>query len=1713
MQSGTDGLLVIACGLGGAETLWETAYADTQNFIASQYLQRSPNIMSLPSNEASTKFERRQNERRHKDPHHSHPMTRVFIGPSPVSSGMATQIASAMAYDIQHSDSPALLNIIGGTGYFTTPYNAGRGSSYDLGGQTTEWADMNSNDGPLSDAPTQVINSNLDNASSNDKIKIPRSLSPLTISAENDLPRRTRGRDGFGTSPTRAGPLGQGNLGHVSSDDDGGILRRDGHAEVPASDRENVKFSVKSTPSRRHRSEDAFDHNRHPPLHLLDISVNEEAPEHHVDIDQQSQASLGDSRHHARRRWHSREDLPSSGSAPNLHQRSSISSEHTNDVEQYQENVNIGTTPEKDLKTTRGEQLRYRARQRYARSHSARIRLGIDNGKEGNTSPADIALRRQHFRDASKQSHKSHASTLNSVGTRYSEGSFGATGGFRSRLIKKLGNRVSGPKKVRSPSTHSAHARLHRKSSSNDAFGGVVAGAIGTSTGGTKWVGQTFQVGKRFWEAIEFQEKILLGDGILEVEEEEDQNNLPNSRVVRMDQEQNRNSIVQSPSDVLESFARQASGDDTQDVKRQEDMVESRMELPLSIHEQHTTPALDVSAPSETDRSNDSPSAPSLGSKDMSTDKTRKPLKNSDLTSGSDVLDRRLSATSLLTLSHDKELPPIENRRGWSDVVNFMSTHRSLAGNGESPMQEAKKRLGTVLERQHESRRIHSANDATPAPNTWETVQKSVEQHQKSPPDDVQRLSAFKNATSGWAREDNGLEASKQVASAADMIEHASNFNFDSASNGSRQQLNENATRMGAHEREIGSSYSNQDKETSVIRQGSILQSQGNYPRVQQKRSVQFDTRNRAVASPRAYPENEDRTHSVRGTRPSIPTRSGDAAPAPPEEVLSRQGSSGEVRTKQATFTNDEGSAVTNRTALKRDRMLVKVAWTPSEDLPQNLTENESHKFPLHSDPFREFMVVYRMGRLELWEDPSWAARTFGHSEKLHLHLVAPLRRGRTFLSLYSAIDGIFCVSFQLTHHRSLFNLRRSGTHVWLFNARSMSNGADWIWELWRELGGEISPFVDIHLPVADIRIRIPIPDQIPIFSQKLNRPDRGIQNPRTENDNDSLHYGEGYKLISRANVIDAVKDLACRVGRWKELMQKLEDKGLTFALAWRNENKLQWIIHDSTIDGQRRDWTVLVGALLAGDQSPSVLEFRAAVHYPSSVRTPLDEEMKEPHSVEGFLWRVKAVSGSLTRVYVSTHDGLLFVSRPSRAFPPGRFVVSDPTSHRRNFGTPGTEAKGKNRRGSAENDETLEGLGRRLAGLSNTFPYSLEEIDARIDAYKSLERRRQYEQITRADGYIDVRDIVSIHLLNETQQSVLGQISENNVNHTSFTQDDGDIGGEEGLDLAEDRGALKRRRQFELRMTNGRTVKFEAYSTSVAHQWVEHLTEIVQYWKRREKVDALDLMSASGYDLSLIRGHCQDRKIMYNQAPGKERTAPILGKIWNWCVIEGCRGIIRSGRLFVKKKPYGAFTSRYCVLIGGRLLTYKLMTSTRTARSRQNAGIFHRRQETVIHLRDAYVYSGQLTEHMLVNGRSQGAGAIGATGGFVGGLRHTLPRVYRDGLLSIDDDEDCTFVIRYRPQRVQAKAPIPLFPPKGEGSSSIHSPQSRTRSNKGPSTTQIPLNLKPVYHIALRARSRLERDLWVWAINTECERTVRKDHIRESQLRNDGSTEWKPQS
>lgn len=445
-----------------------------------------------------------------------------------------------------------------------------------------------------------------------------------------------------------------------------------------------------------------------------------------------------------------------------------------------------------------------------------------------------------------------------------------------------------------------------------------------------------------------------------------------------------------------------------------------------------------------------------------------------------------------------------------------------------------------------------------------------------------------------------------------------------------------------------------------------------------------------------------------------------------------------------------------------------------------------------------------------------------------------------------------------------------------------------------------------------------------------------------------------------------------------------------------------------------------------------------------------------------------------------------------------------------------------------ASKDESFAVLRQQVTETISSVATTPEEVSAQIKAYQAFEKRRQFEQISGTDGYVDVRDIFMVRCVGK------GPIRRPSVEEGSNSKEprrkparlrpevkadeeaaqredeetdeedmeEEDLGGEGGLANASDRNAARLSRQFDVIMVNGRSIRFEAYSASVARDWIEGLSGLSRYWKRREKADAQELMDAAGLESVHLKRRLKSGQVArpLDQGVEAEEVSHALGSLWNWCTIKGCRGILKSGSLFHKRKAYSAFSHRYYLLIAGRLLCFKLLTKVSTARARQNAGIFHRRQETVINLRDSYVYSGKLTEEMLSNGRSEGAQTSNALGGGSGGLgngeRHKLPRVYRDGLLSIDEDEDCTFVVRYRPQRVN-KAGDPSL--------------STTTPSNDQTYQPIP-NLKGKTHkfLVLRARSKMERDLWVRAISLEMERSVREDKEREDSLRNLGQVPFK---
>ncbi|PWN36860.1 uncharacterized protein FA14DRAFT_7455 [Meira miltonrushii] len=1478
------------------------------------------------------------------------------------------------------------------------------------------------------------------------------------------------------------------------------------------------------------------------------------------------------------------------------------------------------------------DELRERARERYRKAKLAR-QSRIPSSSLGQRMP-EAGKRRQHIRDASRQSRLSYLSTvgtLTSVGTRFTEGSFGAQGGFRAKLVRSF----KFPSKAKNPSTPNlrTESRRHVRRSVASGAGGVVPGAIGTSAGGTKWVGQTFEIGKRFRQTIENQEELLLGgeSALDDVPEEELENATNANRKGQHDRQTSESSAnMRSPDDVLFSFAKEASNtvDGTDDANRKRKSrkgASTDQELSKSTDatkaDASNTPAL-IQSSSDSEPSDGLPVTPERdGNNRRSAGVDREDKHDSEtMMNGDDGndLERIRSNTSLQTVPQDREVQAswdIESRTGWSDVVSFMSAQSSLPASIQRSARSAGDNLnefGTKAKRvfdgplsdfrakqvaakqarekgrAHELSRtmIREGSQGSEEINRSKTPtmdkdskRQAVKMSQKeifdSPQPPLECEEKFPEATFELTRRTSlpGLALDGEQNDAASDHEVAARPTFTEEPEveespeqvGNRLQLPLPDFRSDTQKRspveipslpvdaETPAERTPEERMTSIL---NLKPSFNNGDKKEQK-MVSFlggpvpSARKRSVTmSEVVSPSNGESTATNLAGRIRPIVRMGNAAPAPPEEVLLRD-STPDERTKDGKTLN-EADLITSRSILKRDRILVKLMWTASEDVPKEFTERESRKYELHADPFREFMVVFRMGRLELWDDPSWTSRMIGKADNLKLRYVAPLRKGHAFVSLYSAVDTIFCLSFVPAHHRGLFNLRRSGTHVWLFDGRTASNSADWMWDLWRELGGQIPDAIDVHIPVLGFRVRIPIPDEIP-NSQQNSAPKsmrastkpgvktlfRGIDEIDEEEDS-ALLEGEGYKLINRKNVVKVVSQLAHFVPQWAELCARLEERGLHFGLAWRTHSTLSWVQHVHTMDMQRRDWAVLVGSILCDHKSPSTLEFRAATHYPQSVRTVTGDTLEEPPAIEGFLWRVKAVSGALTRLYITTQDGLIFVNRPSRAFPPERYIAIEPTQAQQPIKRSNSSAaelsveyRRRTRRGSKgaqRADDTLATLGEKVIEMITTEAQTVEELDAQTEAYRAFEKRRLFEQIANSDGYVDVRDIYSIYCLDGKggvrRPSADGKNDKKGTPKEEPAADEfedifHDIGGEEGYEQSPDRNALKQSRQFELTMMNGRTVRFEAYSQSVCHEWVNQIYTLSRYWKRREKVDALEVMNACGHDPALIhRTHRKNVETRPLEAEaGSERVAPILGNIWNWCILDACRTILRSGRLFTKKKPYAAFASRYCVLVSGRILTFKLMTSNRTARARQNAGLFHKRQDTVIHLRDSYVYSGKLTDHMLVNGRSDGAGALSNFGGGTGGAttsstRHTLPRIYADGLLSTDEDEECTFVVRYRPQRVN-RSLNPHLHNEQDAFAQGDGDDDQTNGNENGITQKANASIttlrdSTVNVIAMRARSRLERDLWVWAINAERERVVRDDVARENQIRQHGQTPYK---
>ena len=163
---------------------------------------------------------------------------------------------------------------------------------------------------------------------------------------------------------------------------------------------------------------------------------------------------------------------------------------------------------------------------------------------------------------------------------------------------------------------------------------------------------------------------------------------------------------------------------------------------------------------------------------------------------------------------------------------------------------------------------------------------------------------------------------------------------------------------------------------------------------------------------------------------------------------------------------------------------------------------------------------------------------------------------------------------------------------------------------------------------------------------------------------------------------------------------------------------------------------------------------------------------LDEPPAIEGYLDRI---SQTKKQIYLTTHNGNLFILNSHAAFPPM---------------PPG------------------------LAPITN------QSLD--YQSLRQAEIRRGINQVMTATGMCDLRSIVAVrrafhftpmqmHDLVEPAADISWlEIYENSEQRTA--DDEEDEGGDSGLNKSADRTRLKMRRSFELLLNTGHVVRFEVF-------------------------------------------------------------------------------------------------------------------------------------------------------------------------------------------------------------------------------------------------------------------------------------------------------------
>ncbi|KKY23126.1 putative ph domain protein [Diplodia seriata] len=352
-------------------------------------------------------------------------------------------------------------------------------------------------------------------------------------------------------------------------------------------------------------------------------------------------------------------------------------------------------------------------------------------------------------------------------------------------------------------------------------------------------------------------------------------------------------------------------------------------------------------------------------------------------------------------------------------------------------------------------------------------------------------------------------------------------------------------------------------------------------------------------------------------------------------------------------------------------------------------------------------------------------------------------------------------------------------------------------------------------------------------------------------------------------------------------------------------------------------------------------------------------------------------------------------------------------------------------------------------------------------------EADRKTNLLLKCDGYINLCNIKKVRKVHRGAAA-----ADENMEEGSDVDFDLDVD-----DTMEDDGTTHEfddERTFELVLTNGLIIRLQAFDKMTKKEWMNRLRQLVKYWKYRTATDIQLYKNIRKYNLDLLNIDEETEAIVGQFARKWEVLhAHASSELYNMCGISACRSIHISGILFRKPRRHGTFTRCSVILSAGTLLIFQ--DSVRTSTGKQLAHIHHEHIST-LDLRDCYLYSGMLTEgDLLYQNRTFDNNRPGHT---------ALPRIYlEDGWTSTDEDYMTCFALWHgRKKSLFRRGGIE---PRDE-KEVVEKEGGRRSRFKLVSQLGVPGNT-----MVFKARSRAERDHWVLAIQTECERLAQAEEVR----------------